>query len=308
MSYVAWIRRLVGHSKIILAYSTVILRDDRGRVLLQRRADLPVWGFPGGVLEYGEDIQTCARRELQEETGLEVGDLRLVGLYTSPRYDVAYPNGDLAQQFTICLTGLVSGGRMAVDGDEALEQRFFAPAAAPRADMTPWYRQMLDDLDAAVPADDPPESAPADAPDMLSLLPDAPGLIVPCVVLLGVCPDGRLMARQSELGSHLPVAGMRVGETAAAAAARLPLQMTGVAHAAPRFVGVLSDPALTTGLLGGPGCHPVAAVFHVDVDEQLRTPGTVAWVLPQALVATDARVAAALQPILSGGSDALILR
>ena len=34
------------------------------------------WSFPGGHLEFGEDIFTCARREVMEETGVEITNLR----------------------------------------------------------------------------------------------------------------------------------------------------------------------------------------------------------------------------------------
>jgi len=94
-SYIAWVRQLVGRRKIFLVTSSIILRDGDGRILLQHRTDFDVWGLPGGVLEIDEDIQTCARRELLEETGLEMGELRLVGIYThQPQVD-HFPSGFL---------------------------------------------------------------------------------------------------------------------------------------------------------------------------------------------------------------------
>ena len=74
MSYIHRIRSQVGHQKIFLAFTSVVLQDERGRVLLQRRTDFDVWGLPGGILEPGESLLDCARRELLEETGLTAGD------------------------------------------------------------------------------------------------------------------------------------------------------------------------------------------------------------------------------------------
>jgi ADP-ribose pyrophosphatase YjhB (NUDIX family) len=53
----------------------------REKVLLIQRARAPwlgMWSLPGGRLEAGEDAETCATRELQEELGLAVYALRPV--------------------------------------------------------------------------------------------------------------------------------------------------------------------------------------------------------------------------------------
>ncbi len=54
--YIEWIRSLVGHRKILLAFASVVVRDHRGRVLLQRRTDFEVWGLPSGVTERTADF------------------------------------------------------------------------------------------------------------------------------------------------------------------------------------------------------------------------------------------------------------
>ena len=118
MSYISYMRGLVGHAKIFLAFASVVLRDQAGRILLQRRADFDVWGLPGGCLELGEDILSCARRELLEESGMTAGPLRLVGIYSEPAYDTVYPNGDQVQQYTVCFEGCLKDGKLTADGVE----------------------------------------------------------------------------------------------------------------------------------------------------------------------------------------------
>ncbi len=57
----------------IAAVGAVVVRND-GRILLTRRANPPLqglWSTPGGVLELGETIAECARREVLEESGVE---------------------------------------------------------------------------------------------------------------------------------------------------------------------------------------------------------------------------------------------
>ncbi len=59
------------------------IRDGRLATLLVRRANAPhqgCWALPGGFLDIDEDLDTCAARELQEETG--IGGLYLEQLYT----------------------------------------------------------------------------------------------------------------------------------------------------------------------------------------------------------------------------------
>jgi 8-oxo-dGTP diphosphatase len=64
--------------------------DARGRVLLIRRKNPPFQGgyaLPGGFVDVGERIEDACRRELSEETGLKVGNLRLIGVYSDPKRD-----------------------------------------------------------------------------------------------------------------------------------------------------------------------------------------------------------------------------
>jgi 8-oxo-dGTP diphosphatase len=63
-----------------LAVSAVIVRD--GRVLVVRRARAPakqIYTLPGGVVEAGETLIEAVRREIKEETGLEIEPVALAG-------------------------------------------------------------------------------------------------------------------------------------------------------------------------------------------------------------------------------------
>lgn len=56
-------------------------------VLIQKRADQQ-WGFPGGLVDWGETLETAIGRELKEETGLDLISIhKLVGIYSDPHRD-----------------------------------------------------------------------------------------------------------------------------------------------------------------------------------------------------------------------------
>jgi len=67
-----------------------VIWDGAGRVLLIRRRNEPFKGayaLPGGFVEVGETVEDACRREVFEETGLRVGKLSLVGVYSDPARD-----------------------------------------------------------------------------------------------------------------------------------------------------------------------------------------------------------------------------
>lgn len=94
MGYITEIRRLVGHAPVMLCGGSVIVEDEKGRILLQKRSDNGCWGYAGGAVEMGERVEDAARRELFEETGLIADELTLIDAFSGPETRFTYPNGD----------------------------------------------------------------------------------------------------------------------------------------------------------------------------------------------------------------------
>ena len=89
-NYILDLRKIVGHRTLIQVGASIIVEDDRGRVLLQLRADNHCWSYCGGSMEIDEQAEETARRELLEETGISAMDLMEIGRYTS--HDTIYYN------------------------------------------------------------------------------------------------------------------------------------------------------------------------------------------------------------------------
>ena len=108
----------------------VFIADEVGRVLLIRRRDNGCWALPGGCQELGETPAEGARRECREETGLEVRVTRLLGVFSSRRYEfVNYPWKD--NEFChVLFQAVVTGGELRAS-DETSEAAYFAEGELP---------------------------------------------------------------------------------------------------------------------------------------------------------------------------------
>jgi len=102
-----------------------VLVEDGERVLLVRRAVIPQlgwWALPAGYMEFDEEPQEAARREAEEETGLQV---ELTGLLDV--FPITSPNG---RGVLIVYWARPAGGDLHA-GDDVSDARWFAPEELP---------------------------------------------------------------------------------------------------------------------------------------------------------------------------------
>jgi len=106
---------------------SVFARTADQRILLIRRADTGEWALPGGTLEWGETLRTCAVRELAEEAGVTtVGLGRLLGVYSSEARDPRF------HAVTILVEASIAAPeRPPLNPAEILEARLFDVSSLP---------------------------------------------------------------------------------------------------------------------------------------------------------------------------------
>ncbi|WP_329128060.1 NUDIX domain-containing protein [Streptomyces caniferus] len=118
---------------------TAVVRNPDGHLLLIHKTDNDLWALPGGGHDIGEAIADTVVREVQEETGIEVKVDGIIGLYTDPQHVMAYDDGEVRQQFSICFHAHPTGGSLRTSS-ESKEVRWISSADLDDLDIHPSMR------------------------------------------------------------------------------------------------------------------------------------------------------------------------
>lgn len=95
----------------------IVIEIDGGIVLIERKNPPYGWALPGGFVDYGETLEHAAEREAQEETGLKVTQLSLLGCYSDPLRDERQHN--ISTVFVAKAEGTLTAG------DDAANAKIF---------------------------------------------------------------------------------------------------------------------------------------------------------------------------------------
>ncbi|HDR3652336.1 NUDIX hydrolase [Bacillus sp. SM-B1] len=143
MGYIEEIRKVVGSRLLNLAGVAVAVFNERGQILLQQRQN-GIWGVPGGFVELGESTEEAGRREVLEETGVEIGTLQLISVFSGKEFFVKLPNGDEFYPITIAyLCKDIKGGLLKADGIESLSVQFFDFDKLPE-NISPFIKKLIE--------------------------------------------------------------------------------------------------------------------------------------------------------------------
>jgi 8-oxo-dGTP pyrophosphatase MutT (NUDIX family) len=122
---------------------TAIVPNDQGKLLLVHKTDNDLWALPGGAMDVGESMADTVVREIKEETGIDIAVTGVVGIYTNPNHVMAYDDGEVRQQCSICFTTRLLGGHLATSS-ETSEVAWVAPEWLDSLIMHPSMRLRID--------------------------------------------------------------------------------------------------------------------------------------------------------------------
>jgi 8-oxo-dGTP pyrophosphatase MutT (NUDIX family) len=142
VEYYKYLRQYVGHRPIILPGSVVIILNEQNEVLLQKRHD-GNWGLPGGLMDLGESFEEVAKREVFEETGLVVKNLKLLNVFSGSDYYLKVHNGDELYSVTAVYYTKDVSGEMKIDYSESEKMQYFPTSDLPN-ELTDEYRGFIE--------------------------------------------------------------------------------------------------------------------------------------------------------------------
>jgi 8-oxo-dGTP pyrophosphatase MutT (NUDIX family) len=127
-----------------LRLGVLALIERSGSLLLERRADAPLWSLIGGDLQGAETLTAALRREVREETGLAVSSYELFGSFSDPTRIVSYPDGNVVRSIAFVYVVAVvsfSGLRASFESEEL---RFFPKSELLALDLPATQRPIIE--------------------------------------------------------------------------------------------------------------------------------------------------------------------
>lgn len=134
--HMQWWTLWLFNSKFMVSVAGIV-SDKRGRILLQRHRHWveDVWGLPGGIVKSGEQLEDAFKREVFEETGLIIKNIKLLRV-------VSGYNLRLEVYFQAHIMDNADEPILKLQADEVLEAHFFPLDKLP-ANLLPLQRKLI---------------------------------------------------------------------------------------------------------------------------------------------------------------------
>lgn len=125
MSYIANLRKHVGHEPLINIGATVVVLNEKQEILLNLRSDTNTWGIIGGGMELDESLEQTAARELLEEANLTAEHFELLDLFSGKELYFKYPNGDETYTVIALYRAVGVSAELHINDDESHKLQYF---------------------------------------------------------------------------------------------------------------------------------------------------------------------------------------
>ncbi len=109
----------------------------RGIVLIQRKNPPYGWALPGGFVDYGESLEEAVVREIKEETGLDLLDIRQFHAYSSPQRD--------PRRHVVSVVFIGNAFGLPVASDDAKDAKVYKLEELPWGELAFDHREILRD-------------------------------------------------------------------------------------------------------------------------------------------------------------------
>ena len=144
-SYIAFIRKYVGHTPLLTVGAWLLVINENNEVLMQLRTDFNSWDFPGGTMELEETIEEVARRELKEETNLEMDDIKIIDVFSGKDTYRKYPNGDELYVVSVLCEIKNFHGHLEINDNESKVLKWFNKNEIPE-NLSPVAQKYIDKI------------------------------------------------------------------------------------------------------------------------------------------------------------------
>ncbi|MDN7243097.1 NUDIX domain-containing protein [Planococcus sp. N028] len=126
MRYIESLKEKMGNDPLLAVRTSLVILDKKGHILLKKGRD-GMWSLPVSFMELDETAEEAGRRAVKEETGIDIGELSLLGIFSGKKHFQEMSNDDQLYPLTInyCTTDILTPLPLE-EWDESFRVEFFA--------------------------------------------------------------------------------------------------------------------------------------------------------------------------------------
>ncbi len=132
MDYIKEIRKYIGHKTILYPCATALIINENNEVLLEKRSDDGMYGYIGGMIEVDENIIDALKREIKEETNLDIISYSFFNIYSGKEFHHVYPNNDEISPIDIVFVVKEFKGTLKPQKGEVDDLKWFSFSSLPK--------------------------------------------------------------------------------------------------------------------------------------------------------------------------------